>query len=113
MSRVFFALCCCLVLVLAACSLNKPITPWNFSGNCNFGFDGGSADDVCGSGRQQICKLFTDALSTPFASRAACLDTCRELRESEYQAHAIDGCQPSLSAAFTLCGQFCERNYAQ
>jgi hypothetical protein len=86
------------------------MTTWDFNGDCNFGFVSGQ-DDICSTGRQHICKAFTDALNEQFASRAACMQKCNELRDSQYQEHVMDGCQPSLSAAFDICGQFCERNY--
>lgn len=116
MSRRFVWLLACSIVLITACAVNQPITVWDFNSNCVFstgrgGFRG--EEDNCGGDGMRICKEFEDTLSETFASQAQCLSKCSELRGRLYQQHVMDGCRRNVERAFSLCGQFCLRNYKQ
>jgi|GEM_PF-3227843 len=112
MLRPLFLLLACLTFGVAACVFGKPMMVWELNSECLFTTGGsGREDDICGGAKVSICKDFEDTMSEKFASRDQCLAKCRELRESLYPKHIVDGCLQSVGNAFTLCGQFCSRNY--
>jgi hypothetical protein len=116
MSRRSVWLWACLIVLLTACAVNQPATVWDFNSNCVFstgrgGFRG--EEDTCGGDTMRICKEFEDMLSDKFASRSQCLAKCSELQSQLYQQHIMDGCRRNVERAFSLCGQFCLRNYQQ
>jgi len=93
--------------------MNRPISVTEFNSNCTMNVDMGSGADFCGGELMRICKDFQDMLSETFPSRAVCMQKSRALYQQQYQAHVVDGCRAAVEQAFTLCGQFCARNYPQ
>lgn len=113
--RTLLVIICALALV-AACAVNTPITVWDFNSNCVFSVNRGGfhgEDDGCGGDVMRICKDYEDMLGDRFVSRAQCMNNCSALHAQQYQAHVMDGCQRNVEHAYSLCGQFCMRNYAQ
>jgi len=113
--RTLFALLS-LVSLLAACAVNAPITVWDFKSDCVFSVGHGGMrdqDDACGGDSQRICQDYETMLSEKFASRAQCMAQCRALHDQQYPVHLVDGCRSNVERAYSLCGQFCLRNYPQ